>query len=475
MHARDISKIILKFFAFEPTSDQLELIQKMGLFFQKIENEHAFLLKGYAGTGKTTIVSALVNALPYLNKKSVLLAPTGRAAKVLSEYSGNRAFTIHKKIYFVQTSRDGHTFLTLQQNKHKNTIFIVDEASMIPDSSQKTDSGLFSGRSLLEDLILYVNEGYHCNLILIGDTAQLPPVGSDLSPALDKEYLKTAFRLDITEHELTQVVRQAHESGILSNATQLREKINLEDFKPPFFNLNNFTDIERITGSELEEVLNSSYSQNEREDIVIICRSNKRANLFNQEVRKRVLYQEDEISAGDYLMIVKNNYYWLPDDSETSFIANGDIVEILRIGKTEEIYGFRFADVTIRMIDFPDEKDLEVKILLDTIMLESPSLPFDAYKKLWNEIMLDYEDIPTKRERFQKVKNSPYLNALQIKFAYSLTCHKTQGGQWNIVFVDQGYITEEMIDTEFLRWLYTATTRAVKKLYFINFSDFFFG
>ena len=474
MHANDISKIINRFFNFEPTSDQKELIHKLGLFFQELDNEKSFLIKGYAGTGKTTIVSALVKTLPYLNKKSVLLAPTGRAAKVLSEYSGNRAFTIHKKIYRIQTGKEGHTFLTLQQNMHKNTIFIVDEASMIPDSTSNNSSGLFSGRSLLDDLILYINSGYHCNLILIGDTAQLPPVGSNLSPALDKNYLKTAFRLDITEHELTQVVRQAHESGILTNATQLRQKVKAEDFNPPFFNLEGFDDVVRISGNELEEALNSSYSQFEREDIVVICRSNKRANLFNQEIRKRVLYQDNEISAGDFLMIVKNNYFWLPDDSETGFIANGDIIEILKIGKLEEMYGFHFANITIRMIDFPDEKDLEVKILLDTIMLESPSLPFDEYKKMWNEIMLDYEDIPTKRERLQKVKNSPYLNALQIKFAYSLTCHKTQGGQWNIVFVDQGYLTQEMIDTEFLRWLYTATTRAVKKLYFINFSDFFF-
>ncbi len=474
MQTKDISKIINKFFLFEPTDDQKELIEKLSFFLHEIEKDKAFIIKGYAGTGKTTIVSALVNALPYLKKKAVLLAPTGRAAKVLSEYTGMRAYTIHKKIYFVQTTSDGHTLLTLQQNKHKNTIFIVDEASMIPDSSANKENNLFSDRSLLEDLILYINEGYNCNLMLIGDTAQLPPVGSEISPALDLNYLKTSFRLDLTEFELTQVVRQAYESGILTNATNLRKKLKNEDLKPPFFNIINYQDIISITGNELEDVLNTAYSQNERDNIVIICRSNKRANLFNQEVRKRILYQENEISTGDYMMIVRNNYFWLPEDSETGFIANGDIVELLKINKTEEIYGFRFADVSLRLIDFPDEKDLEVKILLDTISTETPSLAYNEYNKLWTEIMKDFEDLPTKRERYQKVKNSPYLNALQVKFAYSLTCHKTQGGQWDIVFIDQGYITEDMINTEFIRWLYTATTRAVKKLYFINFSDFFF-
>ncbi len=474
MHAKDISKIISRFFDFDPTDDQKELINKLGNFLYQIEKEDCFLIRGYAGTGKTTIVSSLVKTLPYLKKKSVLLAPTGRAAKVLSEYSGVRAYTIHKKIYRINTSNDGHTLLTLQLNLHKNTIFIIDEASMIADSSNIGSMGLFSSRSLLEDLILYVNSGYKCNLILIGDTAQLPPVGTIISPALDKNYLKTAFRLSVTEHELTQVVRQANESGILFNATKIRENILKENFNPPFFKLDGFHDIEKISGNELEEILNTSYSEFEKENIVIVCRSNKRANLFNQEIRRRVLYQENEISAGDFIMIVKNNYYWLPEDSVAGFIANGDIVEILKIGKTEEIYGYRFANLSIRLIDYPEEKDIEVKILLDTLKLETPSLTYNDYKKLWNEIILDFEDIPSKRERFQKVKNSPYLNALQVKFAYALTCHKTQGGQWDNVFVDQGYLTKDMINTEFLRWLYTATTRAVKKLYLVNFSDFFF-
>ncbi|MCX6230176.1 MAG: AAA family ATPase [Bacteroidetes bacterium] len=474
MHSKDISKIIQRFFSFEPTLDQKALIDKLGVFFNETKNEDAFLIKGYAGTGKTTVVSALVKAFPYIDKKAVLLAPTGRAAKVLSEYSGARAYTIHKKIYRIHTSKDGHTFLTLQQNKHRNTIFIVDEASMIPDMNNKTEAGLFSGRSVLEDLILYINEGVNCNLILIGDTAQLPPVGSDLSPALDRDFLKGAFRLQITEHELTMVVRQAQESGILTNATHLREKIKAESFDVPFFNIQGFEDVRCIGGAELEDCLNSCYSNEERDNVVVICRSNKRANVFNQEIRNRILFQEDEISAGDYMMVLRNNYYWLPEESDTGFIANGDIIEILKIRKIEEIYGFRFADVTVKLIDYPDEKDLEVKIMLDTIMLETPALPFTENRKLWDEISKDFEDIPTKRERMQKVKSSPYLNALQVKYAYSLTCHKTQGGQWNTVFVDQGYLTKEMINIEFLRWLYTATTRAIKKLYFINFADYFF-
>ncbi len=473
MHPRDISNIIKRLFEHEPTSGQHLLIDMLAEFLNK-PSKNAFIIKGYAGTGKTTVVSALVKSLPYLGKKAVLLAPTGRAAKVLSEYSKQQAFTIHKKIYRIKSTKDGHSFLSLQENKHKNTLFIVDEASMIPDFNSAKETSLFSDRSVLEDLIFYINEGVGCSLILIGDTAQLPPVGTDVSPALNKEYLNASYHMEFTECELTEVVRQAKESGILSNATLLRDMINEEDYNLPFFDTDGFVDIQRISGAELEESLNDSYSRGGRENIVIICRSNKRANIYNQEIRKRILFQENEISTGDYMMVLKNNYFWLPEESETGFIANGDIIEILKIKKTEEIYGYRFADVTVRLIDYPDEKDLEVKIMLDTIMLETPSLNYTESRKLWDEIMLDFQDVPLKRNKMLKVKNSPHLNALQVKFAYSLTCHKTQGGQWDTVYVDQGYITKEMINTEYLRWLYTATTRAVKKLYLINFNDYYF-
>ena len=473
MHPRDISNTIKRLFEHEPTKGQHQLIEMLAEFLNKTTKD-AFIIKGYAGTGKTTVVSALVKALPYIGMKAVLLAPTGRAAKVLSEYSGQQAHTIHKKIYRMKTTKDGHTFVSLQENKHKNTLFIVDEASMIPDFNAKKETSLFSERSVLEDLVFYINEGAGCSLIFIGDTAQLPPVGTDVSPALNKEYLNASFQIDFIECELIEVVRQAKASGILSNATLLRDMINEEDYNLPFFDTDGFVDIQRISGAELEESLNDSYSKEGRDNIVIICRSNKRANIYNQEIRKRILFQENEISTGDYMMVLKNNYFWLPEGSEAGFIANGDIVEIVKIKKTEEIYGYRFADVTVRLIDYPDEKDLEVKIMLDTIMLETPALGYNESRKLWDEIMLDFQDVPLKQNRMYKVKNSPHLNALQVKFAYSLTCHKTQGGQWDTVYVDQGYITKEMINTEYLRWLYTATTRAVKKLYLINFNDYYF-
>jgi exodeoxyribonuclease-5 len=470
-----ISDSIRNSFKFTPTEDQNELIEKLGNFLSEIEQDDIFVIKGYAGTGKTSVISSLIKILPTINKQSVLLAPTGRAAKVLSEYSEKRAYTIHKKIYRIKTTKDGFTYLTLETNKHKNTIFIVDEASMIPDSSSGNESSMFSGRNLLDDLFYYINDGINCNLILIGDTAQLPPVGLPISPALDLHYLKTSYKVNIFSHELTQVVRQAEESGILKNATALRVKINSENYKPPFFNIHGYEDICSISGNQLEELLLNCYSNYDKTDNVIICKSNKRANLFNQEIRKRILFQENEIAAGDFLMVLKNNYYWLPSESQAGFIANGDIIEILKINKIEEIYGFRFADLKVRLIDFPDEKDLNVKVILDSISIESAALSQEEGKKLWDEISKDYEDIPTKKERLRKIKNNPYLNALQVKYAYALTCHKTQGGQWKNVFIDQGWLNKDMIDKEYLRWLYTALTRAMKNVYLINFDESFFA
>jgi exodeoxyribonuclease V len=467
---------LLKEFPYEPTHGQQILIEKLGRFLTSTwENPNAlFLLKGYAGTGKTTIVTALVNVLPQLKKRFVLLAPTGRAAKVLASYTQKQANTIHRKIYFARTTHEGMIALKLQQNLHKNTLFIVDEASMIQNSSMN-DSNLFSGRNLLDDLFFYVYSGENNKILFIGDTAQLPPVGLDKSPALDMEFMKTSYHLDIESYELTEVVRQSLDSGILSNATHIRRTIDRGEFQLPLFSHEKFNDINRLTGPDLEEALNNAYSASGKESNVVICRSNKRANIFNQEIRRRILFFDEEINTGDYMMVVKNNYYWLQEGSTAGFVANGDIIELKRIRAVYDMYGFRFADVTIRFLDYPDEKELDVKLLLDTIRSESPALAPADNNRLFQEVMKDYEDIPNKRTRIEKVKANPYFNALQVKFAYALTCHKTQGGQWETVFLDQGYLNEKMMNLEYLRWLYTAVTRATKKLYLVNFEERFFA
>jgi len=475
MTSENIKTLFLNKLPYNPTSDQEFLIDKIPEFLNDDGNKKLFLIKGYAGTGKTTFVSTLIKILPSLNKKSILLAPTGRAAKVLANYSNKVAFTIHKKIYKIGILKNGNISIDLKKNYHKNTVFIVDEASMIPDRLGFNDSNLFSQRNLLEDLFDYVFQGKNCKLILIGDSAQLPPVGLDISPAINIEYLKAHFfDISIDSFELKEVVRQSKDSGILSNATNIRKLISNNFIKLPFFFLKKHTDIQRITGEDLEDLLNDAYSSNEIGKSVVICRSNKRANIFNQEIRRRILYKEDEISAGDFMMVVKNNYFWLPSDSKAGFIANGDIIEILKIKNISELYGFRFADVTIRLVDYPDEGNIDTKILLDTISTDAPDLKYEDSKRFFNEIMKDYIDIPQRKKRYESLRNNPYFNALHIKFAYSLTCHKTQGGQWDTVFVDQGYVNENMINKEYLRWLYTAITRSVKKLYLLNFNDNFF-
>jgi ATP-dependent exoDNAse (exonuclease V) alpha subunit len=476
MDEKTITSFLLREFPYEPTSGQQILIERLGHFLTSAwDNPNAlFMLKGYAGTGKTTIVTALVNVLPQMKKRFVLLAPTGRAAKVLAGYTQKQANTIHRKIYFARTTREGTIALKLQQNLHKNTLFIVDEASMIQNSSMN-DSSLFSGRNLMDDLFFYIYSGENNKILFIGDTAQLPPVGLENSPALDPEFLKKSYHLDIESYELTEVVRQSRDSGVLSNATLIRRIIDRQEFRLPLFSLGTFLDIARITGADLEEALNSAYSSSVRENNVVICRSNKRANVFNQEIRKRILFYDEEINTGDYMMVVKNNYFWLPEESSAGFIANGDIIELKRIRSIHEIYGFRFADVTIRFLDYPDEQELDVKILLDTIRSESPALTQADNNRLFQEVMKDFEDVANKRKRIEKVKISPYFNALQVKFAYALTCHKTQGGQWETVFLDQCYLNERLMNVEYLRWLYTAVTRATKRLFLINFEDRFFN
>ncbi len=461
---------ILKHLAFEPTQGQSQAIDSLVDFLADKQDDILYLLKGYAGTGKTTLVSALIKALPALHLKSVLLAPTGRAAKVLSNYSEKQAFTIHKKIYRIKTDKFGGVRCTLDKNLHTNTIFIVDEASMIPDYTT-AEARLFSDRSLLEDLFFYVSEGKNCRLLLLGDTAQLPPVGSEISPALDIDFLKNTFVSNLYTFELTEIVRQTKTSGVLYNATLLREKIRNQIFNLPYFELPSFSDIKKVEPGELEELLHNYYDIHNLEDTVVICRSNKRANIFNREIRSRILFKEEEISSGDYMMVVKNNYFWLPEDSQAGFIANGDVIELLRIGKIEDMYGFRFANVSIRLVDYPDHPPVEVKIILDTIYLESPSLSYADGNRLFEAVMEDYNDLSRKQERIQRVKQNPYFNALQVKFSYALTCHKTQGGQWDTVFLEQSWLPSGEPDLEYTRWLYTALTRAKKRIFLIGFSE----
>jgi ATP-dependent exoDNAse (exonuclease V) alpha subunit len=465
---------ILESFPFDPTQGQKLLAELLGNFIEDKNPQSVFVLKGYAGTGKTSFVSAMVKVLPMIRKKAVLLAPTGRAAKVISAYAGQPAWTIHKRIYFQRVGKDGSVALVLQKNLYRNAIFIVDEASMIAGSSQDKDH-VFSSRNLLDDLVDYVASGESCKLLLIGDTAQLPPVGMPVSPALDLEFLKSRYNLKIFSCELTEVMRQSLESGILFNATHLRELIASGNVSYPLFNLDNRKDIVKISGQDLEDLLHTSFSSAEPAETVVICRSNKRANMFNREIRNRILFLENEISSGDFLMVVRNNYFWLDPQSGPGFIANGDIIEVLQIRNIEELYGLRFADVTIRLADYPDEPTFDVKILLDVLMADTAALPEESQKKLFTSVLEEYNDIPQRTLRFEKVRTNPYYNALQVKFAYALTCHKTQGGQWQHVFVDQGYLKDEMIDYEYLRWLYTALTRATKKLYLLGFQDKFFS
>ena len=462
---------ILEEFSFKPTNNQNLLLTKLSDFiFSENENE-LFLLKGYAGTGKTTVISALVKSLKKLKQKTFLLAPTGRAAKVLSSYSKTPAYTIHKKIYRQKTATDNMGSFALDRNFHKDTLFIVDEASMIAGNTYS--NSIFGSGDLLSDLIEYVYNGNNCKLILIGDTAQLPPVGLDLSPALDKEYIEKNFYRNVIQVVLTEVVRQTQESGILYNATNLRDLIKNEESIFPKFQLKNYTDIQRVSGADLIEEISSSYYNFGQEDTIIVTRSNNRANKFNQGIRNSILYREEELSQGDYLMVVKNNYFWLDKNEDVDFIANGDIVEIVKIKKYYELYNRRFAEVTVRFLDYKD-LEIDTKIMLDTLSIDTPALTADENREFYYKIAEDYPEIRNKRKLFEKIRENEFFNALQVKFAYCVTCHKAQGGQWKSVFVDIGYLTDEMLGKEFYRWLYTAVTRSTEKLYLVNFKDEFF-
>ncbi len=485
-----LSTKIRENFGFAPTDEQSEAISLMGEFLMSRRGMELFLLRGYAGTGKTTLVGALVKTLTQLRQPVVLMAPTGRAAKVFSNYSGCPAYTIHKRIYRQKSITDDSSF-SLNVNLSKHTLFIVDEASMIANDG--LSSSVFGTGRLLDDLIQYVYSGEGCRLMLMGDTAQLPPVGEEESPALSTSLL-ASYGLRVFETTLTQVMRQLSESGILYNATKIRQ--HLHTLQSTSFGgvltqsplalpvrvgasglSVSFPDVCRITGNELIDSLESSYSRWGADDCMIICRSNKRANIYNQGIRNRILYREEELTSGDRLMIVKNNYHWIEriareerQPQPLSFIANGDIAVVRRVRRTRELYGFRFADVLLRFPDY-DDYELEATVLLDTLHSESPALTREESNRLFEAVMDDYVHISQKKERYQQLRLDPHFNALQVKYAYAVTCHKAQGGQWSCIYLDQGYLPPDLTAIDYYRWLYTAFTRATEQVYLVNWPE----
>ena len=452
-------------FPYKPTFEQENVVKILANFLFCRKMDVLFLLKGYAGTGKTSLIGALVKTMDQLEQKCILMAPTGRAAKVFSHYAGHPAYTIHKKIYRQKSFSNEVDNFSINDNLHQHTLFIVDEASMIANDG--LSGSMFGTGRLLDDLIQYVYSGQGCRLMLIGDTAQLPPVGEEESPALSADALK-GYGLEVYEGMLTEVVRQLHDSGILWNATELRRYIAEEDyFTLPPIRVEGFPDIKVVPGNELIETINDCYEQVGMDETIVVCRSNKRANIYNKGIRNTILYREEELESGDLLMVAKNNYFWTEGCKEIDFIANGDIAEVRRVRREREMYGFRFADVTLRFSDYND-MELEATVLLDTLHTESPALPKEMNDKLFYAVLEDYADITIKRERMKKMKSDPYYNALQVKYAYAVTCHKAQGGQWKRVFLDQGYMTEDMLSPDYFRWLYTAFTRATETLYLVN-------
>ncbi|QSE99082.1 ATP-dependent DNA helicase [Fulvivirga lutea] len=456
------SEILKQKFPFEPTSDQARVFEAIDTL---IDLKDALVIKGYAGTGKTTLISTLVQVLPLFNYKYVLLAPTGRAAKVMASYSGRMAFTIHKRIYKQANKDASGPVFKRQKNYSKKTIFIIDESSMINE-----DVG-FGKKGLLTDLMEYVFSEPTNKLILVGDNAQLPPVGQIDSPALDINVLTSDYKLDVVEVLLTEVMRQELESGILYNATNLRQELAN---KAPKVGIDiSFSDIFKMTGQKLEDGIRYAYDNEGVENTAILCRSNKNANAYNQYIRNRIFFYDSEIEAGEYLMIVRNNYLFGPEEIGGGFLANGDFVEVMKIVSFEEMHGFRFATLELRLTDYPDLRAFEAKVILDTLHSETPALIQEQNEALYQSVALDYADLKQKDKK-EAMKTDPYLNALQIKFAYAITCHKAQGGQWPLVFVDQGYLKEETVDHDFIRWLYTAITRATKQLFLVNFNRQFF-
>ncbi len=463
------SEALAKKFPFQPTAGQRRLFGLLDDFIlEKKEQKSTMLIKGYAGTGKTSVVTSLVKVLKYYNYKSLLMAPTGRAAKVMAQYAERKAFTVHKIIYKLKQNDEESLTFKKQKNYHKNTIFIVDEVSMVSDQSD------FGTSSLLADLLNFVFEEPSNKLILIGDNAQLPPVGQRESPALQLDNLLANFQLHIEAVEFTEVMRQEQHSGILANATNLREKIRKNQLEIQF-KTRGFKDVFRMNNQRMEDGLRYAYDKFGIENTTIICRSNKSAVAYNRFIRNTIHFYENELEVGDYLMIVRNNYAILPEDSQAGFLANGDFVEVMKVGLIEEMHGFRFANLDLRLIDYPTEPVFQAKVVLDTLYSHATSLSEEQHRSLYKSVLEDYLDLSSKKERLKAIRKDPYLNAVQVKFAYALTCHKSQGGQWKVVFLDQGYLKDDMINKEYLRWLYTAVTRASQELYLINFNKEFFA
>ena len=459
-------ELLRKSSVIEPTASQRAFMETMAHLMASEERFKVFLLKGYAGTGKTTMLKTYVQFLEKMKMNMVLLAPTGRAAKVLFAYTGKRAYTIHKQIYTLKR-KGGYTFLELAHNPHVNTVFIIDEASMI--GNQRSGNERYGeGRRLLEDLLRYIYRGKNCMAVFSGDDAQLPPVGSTVSPALSKPYIEQNFSLEVFEAFLIHVVRQQAQSGILANATEIRKLISNQQITYPEIKYN-YTDIISISSNQLEDELQTAYNQYGMEGCLVITRSNKRANSFNKKIRIRILLYEDELCAGDRLMAVKNNYHWLGNNSQIGFIANGDIVQLLRLKNKENIYEQDFANVRLEFNDYEQNEAVELKIILSSLHTETANLPQQMQEELYKNIELDYAEEPSKIKKREKILNNDYYNALQVKYAYAITCHKAQGGQWPCIFIDRGYFTDDMLDLDYLRWLYTAFTRASEKLYLINF------
>jgi exodeoxyribonuclease-5 len=467
-----LSSIIIHNLSSTINRKQQLAVEQICTFISDKKNKSIFVLKGYAGTGKTFIISNVVKNLWKIKKSVILLAPTGRSAKVLSGYCEKEAFTIHKEIFYTKNNYSGSLDFSLKVNKHKDTLFIVDEASMI-GTNRSEGVGLFS-QSLLDNVIKYVYSGFKCKLLIVGDSAQLPPIKSNLSYSLNDEYLSKEYDKNIYSVELDQVVRQDVNSGILSYATSIREKIELKEFHDIKFKLNGFSDLIRVEdGEDLMNLLNDSYNKYGAEQTAVIVRSNKRANIYNKNIRERILLNENIITVGDLLMVVKNNYHWLNNKRDLGFIANGDIIKIEEIHSIKKLYGFNFAEVKISMVDYPKLNAFDTVLILDTLEINTPSLQFSSTTNLYQEILKDYMDIKTKYKRHLSVKKNKYFNALQVKFAYSFTCHKSQGGQWDSVFLEFPYLPNGL-DEDFFRWLYTAMTRAKNKLHLIGFNQDFF-
>lgn len=468
-----ITDLVRRLFTLEPTSDQKKLMDILGRFIASPKEFEILLVKGFAGTGKTSLVATLVKVLPVFKIPVVLLAPTGRAAKVLAQFSGQPALTIHKHIYRQKASSDGFGDFVLDRNLSSNAIFIVDEASMI--GADATENSLFGSGNLLEDLLRYVYNGRNCHLILIGDTAQLPPVGLSLSPALDPDTYKK-YDFEVTASFLREVVRQQESSDILTNATSMRERIETGLNGYPQIRFSTKKEISRINGSEVVEEITRAYATTGPSETLVICRSNKQANRYNKGIRQQILGREEALSAGDMLMVVKNNYFWLGkgEGEKNDFIANGDVIRVKRVKRFEERYQFRFADITAVLPDYQD-KELDVKVMLDILDLDAASLSSGQSRQLYQSVLEDYPEATSRKKQLEAIRADPFFNALQVKFSYAVTCHKAQGGQWQSVFIDQGWIDEKQTpDTEYLRWLYTAFTRATSKLYLVNFREEFF-